>query len=296
MEQLIKWKYLKKCLGLLGTLVILSLLFNKIGFEKILKEMTRVNILSLVFAFILYNLSQLLSSLRLYTLINCSHKLGRFFVAKVYYRSMFFSVLLPIGVGADAYKIWLFAKRLGLGLKHSSFIVIWERVIGVLALFSVLALLWNLEWHINDFVSLPLSLFILFLSISAFYLFLPKFIYGIDLRSNVNAYITSIGIHLCQISCFAVLASSLLDSGELVKAVILFLLSSLASFVPISFSGLGAREAVFVMGAKYLSLNVEALVAASLLFQIIHFSTAAIGSFVKLEIPEKYISLELEKG
>ena len=38
------------------------------------------------------------------------------------------------------------------------------------------------------------------------------------------------------------------------------------------------------MGGKYLSLNVEALVAASLLFQLIHFSTAAIGAFIRLDI------------
>ena len=246
--------------------------------------MGRVNPLSMLLAFIFYNLSQLLSSLRLYTLMNCSHKLSRILMAKIYYRSMFFSVILPIGLGADAYKVWLFVKRLGLSLKHSSFIVIWERVIGVCALFSVLALLWNLEWNINDFVSLPLSLFLLFLSISAFYLVLPKVFNGIDLRSNVNAYITSLGIHLCQISCFSIIASSLLDQEGLLKAVILFLLSSLGAFVPISFSGLGAREAVFVMGGKYLSLNVEALVAASLLFQLIHFSTAAIGAFIRLDI------------
>ena len=220
MEQLVKSKHLKKCLGLLGTLVILSLLFNKLGFENILKQMGRVNPLSMLLAFVFYNLSQLLSSLRLYTLMNCSHKLSRLLVAKIYYRSMFFSVILPIGLGADAYKVWLFVRRLGLSLKHSSFIVIWERVIGVCALFSVLALLWNLEWNINDFVSLPLSLFLLFLSISAFYLLLPKVFNGIDLRSNVNAYITSLGIHLCQISCFSIIASSLLDQEGLLKAVI----------------------------------------------------------------------------
>ena len=246
--------------------------------------MGRVNPLSMLLAFIFYNLSQLLSSLRLYTLMNCSHKLSRLLVAKIYYRSMFFSVILPIGLGADAYKVWLFVKRLGLSLKHSSFIVIWERVIGVCALFSVLALLWNLEWNINDFVSLPLSLFLLFLSISAFYLLLPKVFNGIDLRSNVNAYITSLGIHLCQISCFSIIASSLLDNEGLVKAVILFLLSSLGAFVPISFSGLGAREAVFVMGGKYLSLNVEALVAASLLFQLIHFSILTSSLFERKKL------------
>ena len=246
--------------------------------------MGRVNPLSMLIAFVFYNLSQLLSSLRLYTLMNCSHKLGRGLMAKIYYRSMFFSVILPIGIGADAYKVWLFVKRLGLSLKHSSFIVVWERVIGVCALFSVIALLWNLEWNINDFVSLPLSLFLLFLSISSIYLLLPKVFNGIDLRSNINAYITSLGIHLCQISCFAIIASSLLEGELLVKAVILFLLSSLGAFIPISFSGLGAREAVFVMGGKYLSLNVEALVAASLLFQVIHFSTATIGAFIRLDV------------
>lgn len=249
--------------------------------------MSKVNPLSFLVAFLLYNMSQLLSSLRLFTLMSCGHKVSRWLMTKIYYRSMFFSALLPFSLGADAYKVWLFVKKLGLSLKRSSFIVIWERVIGVCALLSIIVFLWNIEWEIGDYVALPLSLFSLFFLISGVYLVLPDVLNGIDLRSNVNAFITSLAIHLCQISCYMLLASALLDSSSLVKAAILFLVSSLGAFVPISFSGLGAREAVFVLGGKYLGMNVDALVAVSLMFQIIHFSTAALGAFVNLDLSPK---------
>ena len=247
--------------------------------------MSKLSMVSLVAAFALYNASQLLSSLRLFTLMK--HKdfgITKKLMAKIYYRSMFFSAITPISVGADAYKIWLFVKKFGMGLKKSSFIVIWERVLGSTALLSILLILWNLEWDINKFIPHSLSLFVIFFVISGAYLVLPASINGIDLRSNINAFIASLGIQFLQVSCFCIIASSILPGDDMIKVAMLFLASSISSFLPISYSGLGAREAVFVMGGKYLGVNVDALVAASLVFQVIHFSTASIGSFVKPNI------------
>ena len=170
-----------------------------------------------------------------------------------------------------------------MNVKTASFIVIWERVIGVLALFSVLFILWNLQWDMNDFVPQSFSIFIIFCIASVLYLLAPKVFFGIDLRSNIRAYLSSLLIHFCQITCYLSLASCLLPREDLIKAAVLFLASSLGAFVPFSLSGLGAREAVFVMGGKYFDMNVEALVAISLLFQVVHFSSAALGSFVNLD-------------
>ena len=70
---------------------------------------------------------------------------------------------------------------------------------------------------------------------------LPASINGIDLRSNINAFI-ALGIQFFQVSCFCIIASSILPGDDMIKVAMLFLASSIASFLPIS-TWSGAREA-----------------------------------------------------
>ena len=91
MAKLANRKHLKKCLALLGSLVILGLLFHKIGVKNLLNEIVKVNPWAVLTAFVFYNISQLLSSLRLYMLMNCKTRTTKTLAAKIYYRSMFFS-------------------------------------------------------------------------------------------------------------------------------------------------------------------------------------------------------------
>ena len=66
-----------------------------------------------------------------------------------------------------------------------------------------------------------------------------------------------------------------LSLPQVVDYLFLFLASSIASAIPITLGGIGARELAFVFGSELLGVNQEIAVALSLLF----YTTSLISSF-----------------
>jgi uncharacterized membrane protein YbhN (UPF0104 family) len=85
------------------------------------------------------------------------------------------------------------------------------------------------------------------------------------------------------LQAWLLLAFLQVEQGWLAYGLV-FLLSSLATLLPITIGGIGARELVFVFAAHQLGTSQDAAIAFSILFFIINVLSSLPGVFIKADI------------
>ena len=189
---------------------------------------------------------------------------------------MFYNFFLPGGVGGDGYKVFFVNKYYKTPVKSLLAAIFADRLSGLsVILVYLLALVYYIEY------SFPYQgfLFLLIPLVSGgFYLFL--YIFG---RRLTKAFWQVSGYSLVVQGLQMVTAIFILMSMDAITAeqthdyLFLFLLSSIASAVPITLGGIGAREMTFAIGSQYLGTNQEYAVALSLLFYLISLLSSLPG-------------------
>lgn len=105
--------YLKLIIKIVFTLAALYVVEQKIDVSQ-LKEIVFQEIsIYLLLAFIVFNLSQLISVFRLQLILNSINvKIKYFDNARIYYKSMFYNLFLPGGIGGDGFKYFTLKKNM----------------------------------------------------------------------------------------------------------------------------------------------------------------------------------------
>jgi uncharacterized membrane protein YbhN (UPF0104 family) len=75
--------------------------------------------------------------------------------------------------------------------------------------------------------------------------------------------------------------------AHVTEFVFLFLVSSVASVLPLTIGGLGIREVVFLEGSSYFGLPQETSIVISILFYLITLFTSAWGAIYVFNDPLK---------
>ena len=220
-----------------------------------------------VVALITYLASQAVSTVRLNELLAARYINLPFLTNfKLYLVGMSYNLFLPGGVGGDGYKIIWISKQYLKSKRKIFTSVLLDRLSGLLAILLFLCLVVPLKYTPGYLYFLPLLLFPIIV-VSGYYLLrliFPK--YRIVYLSSIT---WSAIIQILQILCVITLAYAVHSSVDLTTLIFIFLISSVATAVPVFLGGLGARELVFGLMANELGVNPEYAVSIALLFSLI---------------------------
>lgn len=257
----------KLLLKLAITTAALWYVFARLELQQILDTVARSNYLLLAGALLLFVLSKIVSSLRLNSYLACTGiHLSERANMKLYLLGMFYNLFLPGGIGGDAYKIYLLNKKYDMATRKIFWAVMMDRIIGVVALFCLAVLLFcfvpgmgSFAWYI--WILIPLSVFVSYRVFRHFFPYLLP-VFGF---SNLLSLI----VQLLQLLSALLILLSLKAPDALESYLFIFLISSIVAVLPLTIGGIGSREFTFMLGARWLGLDLNLSIALSLLFFLI---------------------------
>ncbi len=286
---------LTSLLKLVLTAAALGWLYYQIDWEKTLPLLQRAHWGWILLAFLLYNASQVTSTFRMGAHLMAVPIREPFpFLAQLYYRSMFFNLFLPGGIGGDGYKVWLLRKRHQSEYRSLLSALILDRGSGLIAItFLIFVFAGFSPWSL---AVLPLSSVELW-ALAIAVLLGGGMVYGLFFRTFKGVYVRTILLSLLlqslQVVTLLVLLQSIGSQASRVEYALIFLGSSLASVLPLTVGGIGVREFIFLKAADYLPIESDQAVLASLLFFLMNALSSLAGAFVSL--PDQPVASDLEK-
>ena len=258
---------------------------NKIGLHKILEVVKSADLLFILFASIVYFLSQIISSERLWFIL----KENNLIISskeniKLYMIGIFYNFFIPGGVGGDAYKGVLMNKKFQWSLKKIYKLLILDRLIGfgvIICLILVFSgFILDLEF---------MSKFGAFLAPLYALLFVVGKIIVQKIFDNESVYTRSFFIsHIIQILQFGSIILILFSLGvtnNYFTFLYIFLISSVLSIF--SFGGIGIREYVFFTFASSTAVSPDIATSAGLIFTFSALISSVPGLYFLIKIKSK---------
>lgn len=246
----------------------------------ILESLKTANWFVLFVAFVLFNLSKIISSIRLNRYFQCiAIQLNEWFNLKLYYLGMFYNLFLPGGIGGDGYKVYYLNREYGGSVKKLIAATILDRLSGVVVL-GFLALILAALSTVDQF--LPgqniLLLVLALLSFPVFWIIHNKFFKDFN-PEFIRALIMGFGVQLSQLACAALILWSIDAPGNYFDYMTLFLVSSVVAVLPFTIGGIGARELVMLKGVAFFA-TLHAAAPMALAFSILFFVITALSSLI----------------
>lgn len=199
--------------------------------------------------------------------------------ARLYYAGMFLNLFLPGGIGGDGYKILVLHRRQAAALGILLRTTLLDRANGLLVLLFLLCAL-------VPFLGLPqrgpanLLAALGAAATAAGFAWLHRRWRGAAAGALARVLACGFVVQLLQIVCMACLLAYLrVPLQDYPGYLAIFLLSSVAAVLPLSFGGLGAREITFFYGTQLLQLEPGIGVAASSGFFLITVASSLLGVF-----------------
>jgi uncharacterized membrane protein YbhN (UPF0104 family) len=192
----------------------------------------------------------------------------------LYYQGMLYNTLLPGGIGGDGLKLWWLKSRHQLTLKRGAALLLAERGNGLLLLLASVGIIAT-AYPAPPLLPLPIWLVGggMCLVIVTYRLAVRRLIHE-PLRLTLRAGCWSALVQGLNLALCALLAWHL--GGEAWPAyLLLYQLAAIASLLPVSFGGVGIREAVFLYGTPLLGGDPLPGVALSLISLALYLAVAA---------------------
>jgi len=268
-------KLLKPLLQLLVTGLALYFVLRKTDITRLFDIIRGANPWYLLLSLVFFNISKLFNALRLNRFFKAiGIELSPMYNLKLYYLGMFYNLFLPGGVGGDGYKIYILQKNYGLKTINVFHAVLWDRIGGIFAL-AVLSLVLLLPSSFTrEFPQLVPWLWVLLAALYPLSLLLNKLFYKQFLGVFAITAVESMLVQVSQtIAAFFILQAISLHTNH-IDYLAIFLLSSVATILPITIGGAGAREITFFYLLDFVKLDTNPGVALSLIF----FGISAISS------------------
>ena len=258
---------------------------SKIGLHKILEVVKSADLLFILFASIVYFLSQIISSERLWFIL----KENNLIISskeniKLYMVGIFYNFFIPGGVGGDAYKGVLMNNKFQWSLKKVYKLLILDRLIGfgvIICLILVFSgFILDLKF-ISEFKFVLAPLYTL--------LFFVGKVLVQKIFDNVIVYTRSFFIsHIIQILQFGSIVLILFSLGvtnNYFTFLYIFLISSVLSIF--SFGGIGIREYVFFTLASNTAVSPDIATSVGLIFTFSALISSVPGLFFLIKIKSK---------
>jgi len=267
----------KSLIKIVISLALVAFVLNTIDTKKLIDILLNVDIFWLFLAFIFYNLSKIVSAFRL---IFYFKEIGIDIKQKsnliLYYIGMFYNLFLPGGVGGDGYKAYLLNKYHEPKLSLIIQALLFDRISGLVALIFLGALLYPFSsFDIPIFYYLAIAL--IFISYPLFFLISKKLNKFLEYFKQTTLF--GFIVQLLQLISAIFIIYSLNSNVPIIDFLVLFLISSVVSVLPISVGGVGVRELTFLYGLKLIGYPSDIGVAFSFLFFFITMLSSLIGVF-----------------
>lgn len=271
-------KLLKTLVQLLVTALTLYLVLTKIDTARLLEIIRRANPWYLFLALLFFNISKIINALRLNRFFrDIGIELSTLYNLKLYYLGMFYNLFLPGGIGGDGYKIYILQKNHGIKMLNVFHAVFWDRVCGIIAL-AVLSLILLIPSSFAQKLPelVPYAWAAMALIYPASFL-LNRLFYRQFLPSFAVTAWESMLIQITQVISAFFILKAIAPTHHAIDHLAIFLISSIATVLPITVGGAGAREVTFYYLLGYLSLDTSTGVALSLIFFVISAISALPG-------------------
>ena len=240
---------------------------SQISFKEVLKVYSTSNPYCLIGAFIFFGLSFVLSAFRQ----NLSFRhpgadLSQQLNIKLFWLGMFYNLFLPGGIGGDGIKVYLVNKYRKNGVKKNIGTMLVNRMAGLVAIGMITVVLYYLSGlHIvygrAAFIAIPF--------IYGLYIFVLKYFFKSFLKIHAGLFWWSMALQMMQFVAALFILFSFHQTTDLYDYLFLFFVSAIATALPITIGGVGAREIVFLLSAKVLLLNNEMCIALSIMSTLI---------------------------
>ena len=240
---------------------------SNISFKEVIAVFSTANNWYLFIALIFIVFSSILSGFRQ----NLSFKstgahISPLLNLKLFWLGMFYNLFLPGGIGGDGVKVYLVNKYRKNGVRKNIGAMLVNRIAGLVAIGLITIVLYYLsgdKFKIGPlgWLGIPL-LYLLYYFVLRYFLksFLP--IHG-------GLFAWSVVLQLMQLLSAALILYAFHQQSNVTEYLFLFFFSAIATALPITIGGIGAREAVFLIGADYLKLDTELSIALSLMFYLL---------------------------
>lgn len=258
---------LKLVIKILISILIIYIISRNVNISQLIGFVLKSNVLFIGLAMLLFIASKIVSAVR-YQLFLQGETVNVSFSEnlKLYYLGMYYNLLLPGGISGDGYKIKVLMQNFNKDLKLLLKLTLMDRFSGVWALMQIsLGLLLLLKPLVAYFWLIGI---LLIASIGLPWA-LNKIFKWMDSRSYGRIHLISLGVQLLQTGSAICLIVALGQKLHWIPYSFLFLISSLAAMLPITFGGAGAREVTFLYGTQYLQTEAESGVAIAFLFYLI---------------------------
>lgn len=280
-------KHLKTAFKVLVTVGAVVYVFSKVDIDELLNALKSTDIVWLVLAFLAFNISKIVSSVRLnYYFKALGLRLSEFENLRLYYMGMFYNLFLPGGISGDGYKIYLLHKRHGTPYKGLLQATLLDRISGLAALLFFAGILFSLSTFADMFPPLePLSLMGVLLVLPVNY-FMTKRLFVLFLPVFTSTTLYAFIVQFMQLVAALCIVLSLTASPDMADYLTLFLISSVVAVLPVSIGGIGVRELTFLYGFEIIGRDVNTAVTFSMIFFMITAVSSLIGAFVKNDVTD----------
>ena len=270
------WNIIRVLLKLGFTGLLIYLVFQKIDIRQVKSVFLKSEPGFIVAAWLCYLISQVVSSWRLLGFLRCiGLDAGFGFNLRLYMLGMFYNVFLPGGIGGDGYKIYILRKKFHHPTKKIFVSLLLDRVSGLWAIFFLAV---ALTFFLPSFKTREWWPFI-FIAGSIIYYVVYKTNFRVYVKNFLQAHGKAILVQSLQLlAVFFILISQNFE-GNPSAYLFSFLLSSLATVVPVSIGGLGIREYVIVHAATFFSLDQPLAVFTTLCFYVLSTLSALSGAW-----------------
>ncbi len=261
--------------------------FKRIDIKTFGNVLAKTQIWYLIPGLLLYTLSQVVSSKRLQIILKQrKDEVGFLWNLKLYFLGMAYNLFLPGGIGGDAYKIFAYSKKLNQPAKRYFVPILGDRLIGLVAIIALLSFCVSSLPDTGDWWTKPpwlvISVFGIFIGYAAVIKWFKEYQYA-----YFRMILLSVGIQIIQIVGLIFIIQSIgvgIDNLWFVFSV--FLISTLATAVPVFLGGLGAREVVFASLFPVFGMYSETGILIAILFSIIVIASSLPGLLFAFSRPD----------
>jgi hypothetical protein len=232
------------------TTALLIWVFSKVDIGKVKFRLLHANYWWMFAALVCVLLSMVVSSWRLLSFFrSIGLKLTPRYNLRLYFLGLFYNFLLPGGIGGDGYKMYLINKSYRTPLKKLFWSVMFDRLSGLWAIGLITVCLIFLIPQIDVHITIPLGIFV---TGSVIYYFVAYKFFKDYTKYFFQAHAKALLVQSLQLIAiiFVILGQPEFHQpgfhGKFSPYLLSFLISALASIIPITAGGAGAREAIFI--------------------------------------------------
>jgi len=272
---------------------------SKISFKEVLGVFSTSNVYFLFGALVLLVISFILLAFRQnLSFRNTGANISQILNIKLYWLGLFYNLFLPGGIGGDGYKVYLVNKYRKNGLKKNIGTMLVNRIAGLVVIGMITIVLYYLSglhfpYGNAAWIGIP--------ALYVFYYFVLKYFFKSFLPIHAGLFWWSVALQIVQFFSALFILYAFHQSTDLFDYLFLFFVSAIATALPITIGGIGAREMVFLIGAKTLGLNNELCIALSLMFFLMSALVSLGGlywvffpPFRREQVPDQLLEEEIE--